>query len=124
MLELIRLVSLLKELKYYFSNKLLNDSIVAAKTLIPEWYKNFSLFPNPTKDLLYVRGDIYKLKSIDLHKFTISFSDIEYGPNNHNPRLIWVKGNIPKKLLQLTNELNKIFFCFIFSIKTCSLKPF
>jgi hypothetical protein len=29
-----------KTIKYYFSNKVLNDSIVAAKTLIPEWYKN------------------------------------------------------------------------------------
>jgi 2'-5' RNA ligase len=66
-------------------------------TLVPPWYEN---------DTLSV---IKKLKSINLSEFTIHLTDIEYGPSNRNPRLIWAKGKSPRKLLNILNELQNSF---------------
>lgn len=51
-------------------------------------------------------SDIIKKVVGSFSQFDVSFTNISYGPNSFNPRLIWITGNAPERILKLRNALN------------------
>lgn len=68
-------------------------------TLVPPW--------NET-DIESAKGKLNRIE-YQFKRFEVNFTKLEPGPNQRNPRLIWIKGPYNKRLSLLSKQLNHIF---------------
>jgi 2'-5' RNA ligase len=66
-------------------------------TLLPPWY---------TEDVKKIEEKLFYFEKIG--NFYIKFYKISLGPSFYNPRLIWVEGKTPEKIILLKKNLEKL----------------
>ncbi len=60
-----------------------------------------------SKNLVLKIIEICKNTSLNHSVFTINLDLFDYGPDIKKPRLVWLKGKIPKQLLDLKKDLEE-----------------
>jgi len=62
-------------------------------TIIPPWYEE------------NLENILERIKSVKAKPFEINLVRVSYGPNKHQPRLVWAQGPVPGGLLRLKDAL-------------------
>lgn len=67
-------------------------------TLVPPWESNY------VNDVIEILKRSFALRAQDddkIQDFAVNFNSIRYGPNNREPRMVWLSGQPPKEILDL-----------------------